>query len=236
MPPVRAQEVGRDRGQVSVGGGRGGVAGVRCRSRQRARERLGGVAKLSEGSRSGVFRSPTRGDGTPTDGPSGLPESPAHVVAGDCAVLIEPKHGQRKCAAHGLAGPRAHEPGRARARPAGSRAPRASRPAQLARTSPSGPGYLSGPMALRERVRPQDLRDRPCDPSPSCPSHARCVPPHLGYASGSSHILPSPSGTCARRCPVSLLLSPCARPPRLSRHHARHPRVSPRHVFSLTTS
>ena len=105
--------------------------------------------------------------------------------------------------------------------------------ARLARTSPSGSGHPSGPMALREGVRPQDPRDRPCDPSPSCPSHARRVPPHLGHAPGS---LPGPSGTCARRSPMSLLLSSCARPPRLSRYHARHPRVSLRHVFSLTTS
>ena len=96
-------------------------------------------------------------------------------------------------------------------------------PARPARTSPSGSGHPSGPMALREGARPQDPRDRPCDPSPSCPSHARCVPPHLGHAPGSPPALPSPSGTCARRGPVSLPLSPCARPPRLSRHHARHP-------------
>lgn len=95
-----------------------------------------------------------------------------------------------------------------------------ARPAQ---TPPSGSGHPSGPMALREGARPQDPRDRPCDPSPSCPSHARCVPPHLGHAPGSPPALPGPSGTCARRGPVSLLLSPCARPPRPSRYHARHP-------------
>ena len=75
-PYVRRRSGGIAGRSASVAGA-GRVAGVRCRSRQRARERLGGVAKLSEGSRSGVFRSPTRGDGTPTDGPSGLPESPA---------------------------------------------------------------------------------------------------------------------------------------------------------------
>ena len=96
-------------------------------------------------------------------------------------------------------------------------------PARLAQTSPSGSGHPSGPMALREGARPQDPRDRPRDPSPSCPSHARCVPPHLGHAPGSPPALPGPSGTCARRGPVSLLLSSCARPPRLSRYHARHP-------------
>ena len=96
-------------------------------------------------------------------------------------------------------------------------------PARLAQASPSGSGHPSGPMALREGVRPQDPRARPCDPPLACPSHARCVPPHLGHASGPPPALPSPSGTCARRGPVSLLLSPCARPPRPSRYHARHP-------------
>ena len=106
MPPVRAQEVVRDESGGIAGGsasvaGAGRVAGARRRSRQRVRERLGGVAGLSEGGRSGVFRSPTRGlarydadpdglgppgrgDGAPTDESSGLPEPPAHVVAGDC--------------------------------------------------------------------------------------------------------------------------------------------------------
>ena len=96
-------------------------------------------------------------------------------------------------------------------------------PTRPAQTSPSGSGHPSGPMALREGVRPQDPRDRPCDPSPSRPSHARCVPPHLRHASGSPPALPSSASTCARRSPMSLLLSPCARPPRPSRHHARHP-------------
>ena len=109
-----------------------------------------------------------------------------------------------------------------------SRTPRASRPRTRARRgSPGRPprarGHPSRPMVLRERVRPQDPRDRPCDPSPSRPSHARCVPPHLGHAPGSPPALPGPSGTCALRGPVSLPLSPCARPPRPSRHHARHP-------------
>ena len=62
-------------------------------------------------------------------------------------------------------------------------------------------------MVLRERVRPQDLQALLCDPSLSCPSHTRRVPPHLGHASGSPLALPGPSGTCARRSPVSLLLS-----------------------------
>ena len=106
MPPVRAQEVVRDESGGIAGGsasvaGAGRVAGARRRSRQRVRERLGGVAGPSEGGRSGVFRSPTRGlarydadpdglgppgrgDGAPTDESSGLPEPPAHVVAGDC--------------------------------------------------------------------------------------------------------------------------------------------------------
>ena len=106
MPPVRAQEVVRDESGGIAGGsasvaGAGRVAGARRRSRQRVRERLGRVAGLSEGGRSGVFRSPTRGlarydadpdglgppgrgDGAPTDESSGLPEPPAHVVAGDC--------------------------------------------------------------------------------------------------------------------------------------------------------
>ena len=92
-----------------------------------------------------------------------------------------------------------------------------------ARTSPSGPGHPSGPMALREGARPQDPRDRPCDPSPSRPSRARRVPPRLGHAPGPPPALPSPSGTRARRGPVSLPLSPRARPPRPSRYHARHP-------------
>ena len=56
-------------------------------------------------------------------------------------------------------------------------------------------------------ARPQDPRDRPCDPSPSRPSHARCVPPHLGHASGSPPALPSSASTCARSRSMSLLLS-----------------------------
>ena len=110
MPPVRAQEVVRDESGRIAGGsasvaGAGRVAGARCRSRQRVRERLGRVAGLSEGGRSGVFRSPARGlvrydadpdglgppgrgDGAPTDESSGLPEPPAHVVAGDCLPLL----------------------------------------------------------------------------------------------------------------------------------------------------
>ena len=110
MPPVRAQEVVRDESGGIAGGsasvaGTGRVAGARYHSRQRVRERLGRVAGLSEGGRSGVFRSPTRGlvrydadpdglgppgrgDGAPTDESSGLPEPPAHVVAGDCLPLL----------------------------------------------------------------------------------------------------------------------------------------------------
>ena len=110
MPPVRAQEVVRDESGGIAGGsasvaGAGRVAGARYHSRQRVRERLGRVAGLSEGGRSGVFRSPTRGlarydadpdglgppgrgDGAPTDESSGLPEPPAHVVAGDCLLLL----------------------------------------------------------------------------------------------------------------------------------------------------
>ena len=66
MPPVRAQEVVRDESGGIAGGsasvaGAGRVAGARYRSRQRVRERLGRVVELSEGGRSGVFRSPTRG-------------------------------------------------------------------------------------------------------------------------------------------------------------------------------
>lgn len=110
MPPVRAQEVVRDESGRIAGGsasvaGAGRVAGARYHSRQRVRERLGRVAGLSEGGRSGVFRSPTRGlvrydadpdslgppgrgDGAPTDESSGLPEPPAHVVAGDYLPLL----------------------------------------------------------------------------------------------------------------------------------------------------
>ena len=77
MPPVRAQEAVRDESGMIAGGsasvaGAGRVAGAKCHSRQRVRERLGGVAGLSEGGRSGVFRSPTRGL-APTDAdPDGL--------------------------------------------------------------------------------------------------------------------------------------------------------------------
>ena len=51
MPPVRAQEVVRDESGGIAGGsasvaGAGRVAGARYRSRQRVRERLGGVAKI----------------------------------------------------------------------------------------------------------------------------------------------------------------------------------------------
>ena len=86
------------------------------------------------------------------------------------AVLIEPKHvpgHTPQAPAHSLSVPPAH-----------------ACPARPARTSPSGPGHPSGPMALREGARPQDLRDRPCDPSPSRPSRARRVPPRLGHAPG----------------------------------------------------
>ena len=96
-------------------------------------------------------------------------------------------------------------------------------PARLAQTSSSGLEYPSRPMVLRERVRPQDLQAHLCDPSLSCPSRTRCVPPHLGHASGSPPVLPSSASTCARRGPVSLLPSPRARPPRLSRYHVKHP-------------
>ena len=66
MPPVRAQEVVRDESGGIAGGsasvaGAGRIAGARRRSPQRVRERLGRVVELSEGGRSGVFRSPTRG-------------------------------------------------------------------------------------------------------------------------------------------------------------------------------
>ncbi len=110
MPPVRAQKVVRDESGRIAGGsasvaGAGRVAGARYRSRQRVRERLGRVAGLSEGGRSGVFRSPTRGlvrydadsdslgppgrgDGAPSDESSEFPEPPAHVVAGDCLLLL----------------------------------------------------------------------------------------------------------------------------------------------------
>lgn len=65
-------------------------------------------------------------------------------------------------------------------------------------------------MVLRERVRPQDPRAHLCDPSLSCPLRTRCVPPHLGHASGSrsaSPDLPSSANTCARSRSMSLLLS-----------------------------
>ena len=65
-------------------------------------------------------------------------------------------------------------------------------------------------MVLRERVRPQDLQAHLCDPSLSCPLRTRCVPPHLGHASGSrsaSPDLPSSANTCARSRSMSLLLS-----------------------------
>ena len=66
MPFIRAQKVVRDESGGIAGGsasvaGAGRVAGARRRSRQRVRERLGRVVELSEGGRSGVFRSPTRG-------------------------------------------------------------------------------------------------------------------------------------------------------------------------------
>ena len=110
MPFIRAQKVVRDESGRIVSGSASVVdveyvAGARYHSRQRVRERLGRVAGLSEGGRSGVFRSPTRGlvrydadsdslgppgrgDGAPTDESSGLPEPPAHVVAGDCLPLL----------------------------------------------------------------------------------------------------------------------------------------------------
>ena len=110
MPPVRAQEVVRDESGGIAGGsasvaGAGRVAGARYHSRQRVRERLGRVVELSEGGRSGVFRSPTRGlvrydadsdsfepvgrgDGALSDESSEFPEPPAHVVAGDCLLLL----------------------------------------------------------------------------------------------------------------------------------------------------
>ena len=66
MPFIRAQKVVRDESGRIVSGSASVVdveyvAGARYHSRQRVRERLGRVVELSEGGRSGVFRSPTRG-------------------------------------------------------------------------------------------------------------------------------------------------------------------------------
>ena len=110
MPFIRAQKVVRDESGRIVSGSASVVdveyvAGARYHSRQRVRERLGRVVELSEGGRSGVFRSPTRGlvrydadsdsfepvgrgDGALSDESSEFPEPPAHVVAGDCLLLL----------------------------------------------------------------------------------------------------------------------------------------------------
>ena len=110
MPFIRAQKVVRDESGRIVSGSASVVdveyvAEARYHSRQRVRERLGRVVELSEGGRSGVFRSPTRGlvrydadsdsfepvgrgDGALSDESSEFPEPPAHVVAGDCLLLL----------------------------------------------------------------------------------------------------------------------------------------------------
>lgn len=110
MPFIRAQKVVRDESGRIAGGSASVVdveyvAEARYHSRQRVRERLGRVVELSEGGRSGVFRSPTRGlvrydadsdsfepvgrgDGALSDESSEFPEPPAHVVAGDCLLLL----------------------------------------------------------------------------------------------------------------------------------------------------
>ena len=91
-------------------------------------------------------------------------------------------------------------------------------------------------MVLRERVRPQDLQAHLCDPSLSCPLRTRCVPPHLGHAPGP---LARPAGPVGRlraqrpREPPPLVVRPAPSPLAAS---CQASRVSPRHVFSLTTS
>ena len=109
-------------------------------------------------------------------------------------------------------------------------------PTRPAQTSPSGSGHPSGPMALREGARPQDLQAHLCDPSLSCPLRTRCVPPHLGHAPGP---LARPAGPVGRlraqrpREPPPLAVRPAPSPLAVS---CQASRVSPRHVVSLTTS
>ena len=110
MAFIRAQKVKRDESGRIVSGSASVVdteyvAGAKYHSRQRVRERLGKVVELAEDGRSGVFRSPTRGlvrydadsdsfepiergDGTLADEAAEFPEPSAHVVAGDCLLLL----------------------------------------------------------------------------------------------------------------------------------------------------
>ena len=86
-------------------------------------------------------------------------------------------------------------------------------------------------MALREGVRPQDPRAHLCDPSPSRPSHARCVPPHLGHASGPLARPAGPVGHLRAQKPYEPPPLPDAQPPRLLQYHVKHP-ASPFDMFS----
>lgn len=110
MAFIKAQKVVRD-GSGRVVGGSASVVdvsyvrGAKHHSSQTVRERLGRVVELAEDGRSGVFRSPTRGlvrydadadefapvergDGALADEFGEFPEPLAHVVAGDCLLLL----------------------------------------------------------------------------------------------------------------------------------------------------
>ena len=139
----------------------------RARARRRRASRPPGQHRRRPGPPAGRRLAGARaadlaGDGRPLPGGAGArPTAPLGPVRTSRDV---PGH-TPQAPAHSLSVPPAH-----------------ACPARPAQTSPSGSGHPSGPMALREGARPQDPRDRPCDPSPSCPSRARRVPPHLGHA------------------------------------------------------
>ena len=149
--------------------------------------------------------------------------------------------GRRRGAAHGLAGPRAHEPGRARAHPAGPRAlpkrpararvPGAARPdvplglgAPERAHGPARGGAAAGPAGPPLRpvpVVPLAREARPAAPGARARLPARPAGP-VGHLRAQRPCEPPP-----------LVVRPAPSPLAAS---CQASRVSPRHVFSLTTS
>ena len=147
----------------------------------------------------------------------------------------------RERPAHGLAGPRAHEPGRARARPAGTRAlpkrpARARVPGAARPDVPLGlgaPGRAHGPARGGAAAGPAGP---PLRPVPVVPLAREARP----AAPGARVRLPArPAGPVGHlraqrpREPPPLAVRPAPSPLAVS---CQASRVSPRRVFSLTTS